>query len=58
MPENEKKAESSCCRHGGGCSCAEAKIDRNGEKFCSEACANDAKSGSKCSCGHPGCTMK
>lgn len=60
MSENVKKPESksSCCRKSSSCSCTEAHVKRDGKTFCCDSCADDAKSGAKCSCGHPACTMK
>ncbi|MEO8586985.1 MAG: hypothetical protein ABI584_12555 [Acidobacteriota bacterium] len=58
MPEKEKKADSGCCRHGGGCPCLEGKVVRNGQQFCCDSCADGTKTGPKCSCGHPACSPK
>jgi hypothetical protein len=46
------------CQHS-SCQCAEATVDRNGSKYCSEQCARDANaagSGRGCACGHKGCS--
>jgi len=50
------------CAHP-GCKCQEGTVQRTGKRFCSEACANAASTGSRsagnkggCGCGHPGCT--
>lgn len=45
------------CQHP-ACECTDATLDRNGRKFCSDRCAQDAESASAgrgCDCGHPDC---
>jgi hypothetical protein len=49
------------CAHP-GCKCQEGTVQRSGKRFCSEACANAASTGSRsagnkggCGCGHAGC---
>jgi hypothetical protein len=46
------------CYHS-GCRCDEPNIDRAGQKFCSEDCADKATQGSlaesMCACGHSTC---
>ena len=49
------------CYHS-GCRCGEAAVDKAGQKFCSEDCADKATQGSlaeaMCACGHLGCGDK
>jgi hypothetical protein len=45
------------CQHP-GCRCQEVPVERNGRKFCSEACADLETTGSQspqCTCGHVDC---
>jgi hypothetical protein len=44
------------CQHE-GCRCNEARVEREGRKFCSETCADSAhdRKGAPCPCGHPDC---
>ena len=45
------------CEHK-GCHCAEATVELEGKKFCSEKCAESGKESAtspKCGCGHPDC---
>jgi hypothetical protein len=49
------------CFHS-GCRCNESSVDRSGQKFCSDKCADVATQGSlaeaMCACGHSGCGEK
>jgi hypothetical protein len=41
------------------CHCLETKVQSNGRKYCSQACANAVRSGDMgpaCTCGHAGCS--
>ena len=46
------------CAHG-PCTCEEAPIQRDGQGYCCEECANDARQQSanagECRCPHPDC---
>jgi hypothetical protein len=45
------------CEHE-GCHCTDAVVEREGKKFCSEACADsllESTSSADCPCGHPDC---
>jgi hypothetical protein len=47
------------CAHA-GCTCNDATIERGGQQFCSETCANAMSdsattTGSLCVCGHADC---
>jgi len=45
------------CQHR-GCRCQETRVEREGRKFCSEACAEMETTGrhaSHCQCGHADC---
>lgn len=49
------------CYHS-GCKCNDATVERAGQNFCSNACADKATQGSlaeaMCSCGHPECAAQ
>ena len=46
------------CYHS-GCKCNDSNVERAGQKFCSNFCADTATQGSlgeaMCACGHAGC---
>ncbi len=42
------------------CSCDDARIERDGKRFCSEDCAIEVATHrhlAECHCGHPGCEV-
>jgi hypothetical protein len=43
------------CQHA-ACHCREASIEKDGRRYCSDACANAAALSSACPCGHQGCS--
>jgi hypothetical protein len=47
------------CSHP-SCNCQDAPIDRNGRRYCSEACSatTDTAGAMTCTCAHAGCASK
>jgi hypothetical protein len=45
-----------------GCRCTEATVERSGQNFCSNQCAQEATQGSlaeaMCNCAHSGCDSR